>query len=596
MSNLENKLKKIVEDFNKSESKKSFNEIELLISKNKNEIELYKIYGQMLYKKGRLDEALKNFLYFNTQKKNDALILNYIYSILIKRKLFDEALKYINILLNLNSEHFEANRDKSFILLEKKDFINARKYNDFAINLKPTDCYCLNISGLIYLKENKIIKAKSCFEKAIEINKNYLDSYNNLGTCYFDLENLSEAFRFFKKAYRLDNLHINSIINIANILSLKDKNKSAINFYKKVLSIFPNHSETISNIAICYCRANDEVNAKIYYEKAINLNPNDEELKYAYSTFNIKLNNFKIGWPLFESRFKIRKNLNKLKSFKQKENSLFNINIFGTNESILVLREQGIGEEILFSSIYNDLISSHSNLKIETDKRLINVFKRSFKKDIFVPEGYYSNNLSKYDFKHVLYSGSLIKYFRTRVEDFKRSKYLVAEKNIVDKFKIRLGHNTKNLKVGISWRSIINIYGSLKSMTIKDFEPFFEANRQIINLQYGNIDDEVKYLKNQNKKIEFFEDVNLFNEIDSCLGLLSNLDLFVTVSNSTAHLAGALGIPTILICPKKSSTYYYWNTYSENSVWYKNIRVIGVKDSLAKTIKRVNNLIKDKYE
>ena len=44
------------------------------------------------------------------------------------------------------------------------------------------------------------------------------------------------------------------------------------------------------------------------------------------------------------------------------------------------------------------------------------------------------------------------------------------------------------------------------------------------------------------------------------MGLLKNLDLFITVSNSTAHFAGALGIPTILICPKKSSTYYYWNT------------------------------------
>ena len=31
------------------------------------------------------------------------------------------------------------------------------------------------------------------------------------------------------------------------------------------------------------------------------------------------------------------------------------------------------------------------------------------------------------------------------------------------------------------------------------------------------------------------------------LSILKNLDVFVTVSNSTAHFAGALGIPTILI-------------------------------------------------
>ncbi len=75
-----------------------------------------------------------------------------------------------------------------------------------------------------------------------------------------------------------------------------------------------------------------------------------------------------------------------------------------------------------------------------------------------------------------------------------------------------------------------------------------------------------------------------------------NLDLFITVSNSTAHFAGALGIPTILICPKKSSTYYYWNTSKGSSIWYKNIKVLKIENSIRETVKYINNIIENNYE
>ena len=55
----------------------------------------------------------------------------------------------------------------------------------------------------------------------------------------------------------------------------------------------------------------------------------------------------------------------------------------GSNENLLILREQGIGEEILFSSVYQDIIESFENIKIEADKRLVSRFNRSFENDIF---------------------------------------------------------------------------------------------------------------------------------------------------------------------------------------------------------------------
>jgi len=86
----------------------------------------------------------------------------------------------------------------------------------------------------------------------------------------------------------------------------------------------------------------------------------------------------------------------------------------------------------------------------------------------------------------------------------------------------------------------------------------------------------------------------LFNDFDSILSILKNLDLFITVSNSTAHIAGSLGVPTIVICPKKSSTYYYWDYDDGLTPWYHNVNILKVEGSIKKTINKLNELIENK--
>ena len=103
--------------------------------------------------------------------------------------------------------------------------------------------------------------------------------------------------------------------------------------------------------------------------------------------------------------------------------------------------------------------------------------------------------------------------------------------------------------------------------------------------------EEVNQFRKSGKNIFNFDDVDLFNDFDSLISILKNLDILVTVSNSTAHFAGALGVPTILICPKKSSTYYYWDYEDGKTPWYDSISIIKFKYSLNYTMKLVDELI-----
>ncbi|MBI04257.1 MAG: hypothetical protein CMI96_00390 [Pelagibacteraceae bacterium] len=588
----ENKIKEILKKFNSGKFQESFIEIEKLINKNKYNIDLIRTYGLMAKKIGNVDKAIKSFEYIIQKNPKDLIALHNLYSIFMQKKIYHKANKLIDIIIGIDKNHYEANRDKAYLAYLKKDNNLALKFIQKAMQINRNDVFGINIHGLIEMHKNEYQKAIEIFTKAILINKNYFDSYNNIGKCFFELDNLKDAFLYFKKSYRINPESHLPIINIGNILSLKDKNFFAIKFYKRALAIQPNSPDILSNLAICYCRVNDRINAKKYYKMAIKTDPNNADLKLAYSYFLIKLSDFEKGWDLFNSRLYVTKNFKVIKNLQNVKNKLIKSKKSLYKNKILVTREQGLGDEILFSSVYKDLLKINSNIKIEADKRLKKIFKRSFKKDVFYDEGFFSQNKNKLnEFDYIIYAGTLPMYFRNKKNDFKTSNYLTADQKKVDEYKSVMQKNTSLSKIGISWKSIVNVYGKLKSLTIEDFEPIFQKNRIVFSLQYGDVKNEIKNARSKNFNIVSFDKTDLYNDIEACMAILQNLDILVTVSSSIAHIAGAMGIRTIILCPKKSSTFYYWDAENKTSIWYNNVKVIPINESIQKTFYEVNVLI-----
>ena len=593
MSKLEKKIINIINKFNNIDKKEAYRDISLLREKYPNNKKINSIFLESAVSLKDYKSAILFLKEHLKKNKDNKSYLFQIYQLLIRNGSFKEALIYLDSYLDLDKNNYEANRDKSYILYQSKEYLKANKFIDLALNINSMDYFGLNIKGLLLMKNYDFSRAIFYFEKAIEINSEYVDSYNNAGVCLLELENIKDAFLSFKKAFKKNKNNILTLINLGNILSLLDKNLYALNFLKRALNISPNNSEILTNIAICYCRKRDIKMAKSYFEKVMEISPNDNKLKYAYSTLNLNLNQFDEGWKYFDSRLLIEKNKKKLINFNSIKNNLFKDKEIDYSKKTLILKEQGIGEEILFSSIYPNIIENFKYVRIESDKRLVNIFNKSFKKKIFYEEGYYSNSNKINKFESVMYAGSLLKLYKNSVKDFKNTKYILTEKHIVDEIKKDLSKFQKKIKIGISWKSKVSVYGNLKSLSIKDFEPIFGNDRLIVNLQYGDIATDLDYLIKRNKNLIIFNKINLFNDIEYCMGLLKNLDIFVTVSNSTAHFAGALGVPTILLCPKKSSTYYYWNVKNGSSIWYKSIKVLGIENSVSKTIVKVNELIEE---
>jgi len=231
--------------------------------------------------------------------------------------------------------------------------------------------------------------------------------------------------------------------------------------------------------------------------------------------------------------------------------------------------------------MYHDLLNHFTNVTIECDDRLIPLFKNSFNENDsnkFVKLGQYSSNeddINKFDY--VIYAGSLGRYFRQNIESFPNKPYLkkILDYRDFELEKILADHN--GLKIGMSWKSFKNRYAAEKSLKIEDFKNIFEIKgATIFNLQYGDVERELNSFLIENPyNIITLKNLDLFSNFSGLANVLSTLDYFITVSNSTAHLASALGVTTILIKPVNHASFHYWNYDNQKTPWYSVVDIIS---------------------
>ena len=181
------------------------------------------------------------------------------------------------------------------------------------------------------------------------------------------------------------------------------------------------------------------------YNNAIKINSNIPNFKFNKSYILLKKKLYKDGWALYDNR--ILAEYTNTDIYKIIKNNIYNKKLVPQNLKIIIVPEQGIGDQILFSSMYTEFIKLNPECKIVVDDRLLKIFKRSFEFKDFILE----SNLNKIFYyvkkKYLfIYAGSLGKFFRNNIIDFKNKPYLTDDKKISKKYQdILLKYNKKKI-------------------------------------------------------------------------------------------------------------------------------------------------------
>ncbi|MFZ5723007.1 MAG: hypothetical protein ACOY33_05040 [Pseudomonadota bacterium] len=245
--------------------------------------------------------------------------------------------------------------------------------------------------------------------------------------------------------------------------------------------------------------------------------------------------------------------------------------------TLLVAAEQGLGDEILSSSVFEELVRIGQPSLIDCEPRLLPLLRRSFpalefcdrKSDMLVQR-------SREPATRKIDAMELGRFFRRDIARMpERNAWLVADPQRTAEWRSWLAeHFPDRRAVGVSWRSTRHLIGDSKSIPVTDLRELLgHPGFACINLQYGDTGTDRAQLQATGLSLHQPPGLDLTGDIDGLCALIAALDAVVTCSNTTAHLAGALGIPTRVMLPGGRYVLWYWGHDGETTPWYRSLRL-----------------------
>ncbi len=592
--NLISQINNILKKFEKGDKLKSYKELQKIFNKNKDNNLLRYNLAVIQQNLNLNEEARINYNHLINAEKNLKAMIN-LYNIDIVEGNYYEALKIIESILKIEIIE-NVDKDKAFVLYKLNRIEEAKNICLFYLKKNNEDLASLGVIGQCLFQEGNYDEAIKIFENILKIDSKNLSALNSLARTYHEQHERVKAEEYYLRALKIDKLSFYLLNNIAGFYREELSYKKAINYYKQALLVNPNNAYIYNNLAKIYFDLDDHKEAKKNSFKALEMKNNDGDIQKTISLIYLKDHDFENGWNYFDGRLD-------LEDFREKSNYVKKLNskIYRSSSlknkrgKFLIVREQGVGDEILYSSMYVDLLDDIDNTVIECDPRLLNLYKRSFPKysEKFVALGTFTNDDQKFkNIDNVIYAGSLGRYYRKNIKDFRNYSFFKVDKKKFEDMQKKLSIYKKKYKIGLSWKSFNNKFASDKSLSLNDLNKVFNlTNCDIFNLQYGDVEDEIySFNKRAKNKLLNIKGLDLYNDFEGIASLLKSLDVFVTISNSTAHLAGALGVKTILIKPKNFAVFHYWNQKTDNTPWYNSIRLID-KKKLLDDSKFLNNIL-----
>ena len=208
------------------------------------------------------------------------------------------------------------------------------------------------------------------------------------------------------------------------------------------------------------------------------------------------------------------------------------------------------------------------SLSVYVDPRLRSLCMRAMPDISFVKD---IEELQNVECDYHLPLGSVPGLIRSDISDFDRTVtgYLKADPKRVELIRNELVLDGKTV-IGISWKSSNTRYET-KSIQLRDMEQIFSGlDVVLVNLQYGDVDDEIREFKEETG-IEVLQCASVDNreDLDGLAALIEVCDLVVSTSNVTVHMAGALAKEAWVFLPYVAN--FWWLLERTDSVWYPSL-------------------------
>jgi tetratricopeptide (TPR) repeat protein len=525
------------------------------------------LLGMIAYKRGLFPEAVRSMRRSITLDRNNAYYHSNLGGALHAQRKFVQAsvcYKRATLLMpTLVEVHY--NRGNLFRDLGRTNEAAAAYQKALALNPRLLEAW--NNLGNIFREQGNLDDAAICCTNALAINESCAEATSNLGNIFRDHGKPDKAIIQYRRAIDLNPQLVEAHYNLANVLQTKGDLEAAARGYHLALSLKPNLAA--AHYGLGY---NDYISGKpapaiLHYQRAIHFNPNFGKAKLAAALAELVQGNYATGWKGYESRWQSDDHDTTPRNYPQ---PLWNGKALSSG-SVLIWGEQGIGDEIMFAGMVPEALNTQADCILECNHRLRPLFARSFP-GLKVVSHDSPLQPTASEITAQIPSGSLPRLFRTSYSNFffGRSPYLIADATQAAHFRHKYGDG--QLLVGLAWYSNNPKSGGIRSIDLATLRPLTQlSDVRWISLQYGDHASLQADADSALMPVFIDQEVNQIADLDTFAAQIAALDLVITIDNSTAHLAGALGIPTWLLLPTFSD--WRWLQHRPETPWYPTMRL-----------------------
>lgn len=388
------------------------------------------------------------------------------------------------------------------------------------------------------------------------------------------LEKPDEAERVLREAFRRNPRDANLAVHLAMAIIDRGELSRAGGELARVLAEFPDHPGALAAMCAVKSAEGRMEDALALARKAIQVNPNEVTAHHNLGLTLLKLGRFGEAWRGYEWRKRLETHAGAYLRFPYPEWQGESL----AGKCILLYAEQGLGDEIMFSSGIPEICAQARHVVLECEPRLAALFRRSFPSVAVFGRSPTSSNAwtRSLDPQPEVQSaiGSLPRFLRRKLEDFPaHSGYLRADAQRMARWRERLAPLGPGRKLGLSWRGgLARTARVRRSLELDQLQKLFAIEGlHFISLQYGNVADEVTAFERRSRqKLAHWQDA--LDDYDETAALVCALDGVVTVCTSIVHLTGALGRRALVMAP--FSPEWRYRMTGEAMPWYPSVRIV----------------------
>jgi len=268
----------------------------------------------------------------------------------------------------------------------------------------------------------------------------------------------------------------------------------------------------------------------------------------------------------------------------------------GRVSRVAIWREQGVGDQLVYSTVLPSLEAMRQDFVLEIDARLVAAVRRAHPAWRVTSPEESDSAFAGCDRQAPM--ADIAAFLRPTRGSFAAQPraLLAADAGRARGYRERLAAPGKRI-VGISWKSFQPksraAMGARKSAPLDSFAALAaRADLRLVDLQYGDTREERARFAGDLARLD---ELDLFNDLDGLLAAIDACDVMVTTSSVTAHLAGGLGKRTLLMFLAGLPPFHYWTQAGgRHSIWYPSVEIVSDAslDSWPRVLARVDEILR----